>query len=78
MVRDAGPSGVTVKEVRERLDQHHGHASGDLSTLHRVGKINRLAQTRLGNKIYVAPEYVNDRPTEPQGRRKSELSASGH
>lgn len=44
---------------------HHGTASGTLSILHRAGKIARLTETRNGARVYVLPEHVADRPTEP-------------
>ena len=46
---------------------HHGRVSGALSVLHKVGKLARLTETRDKCKVYVLPEYVNGRPTEPHG-----------
>lgn len=58
--------GVTVAELRD-ASLHHGRISGALSVLHKVGKLSRLAEVRGRCKVYVLPEYVNDRPTEAHG-----------
>jgi hypothetical protein len=60
--------GCTVVEIRDRAIPHHGTASGTLSNLHKAGKIARLADRRSGAKVYVLPEFVNGRETEPFGR----------
>jgi hypothetical protein len=52
----------------EVLAIHHGSASGTLSNLHRVGRIVRLRQVRQRCKVYVLPEFVNERETEPYGK----------
>jgi hypothetical protein len=58
--------GITVAELRD-ASLHHGRVSGALSVLHKVGKLARLTETRGRCKVYVLPEYVNDRPTEKHG-----------
>jgi hypothetical protein len=58
--------GITVAELRDS-NLHHGRVSGALSVLHKVGKLARLTETRGRCKVYVLPEYVNDRPTEAHG-----------
>lgn len=58
--------GITVAELRD-TNLHHGRVSGALSVLHKVGKLSRLSEVRGRCKVYVLPEYVNDRPTEPHG-----------
>lgn len=58
--------GITVAELRD-ASLHHGRVSGALSVLHKVGKLARLTEVRGKCKVYVLPEYVNDRPTEPHG-----------
>jgi len=35
--------------------------------LHKVGKLVRLTEVRGKCKVYVLPQYVNDRPTETHG-----------
>lgn len=57
----------TLGETRQIDHQfaHHGTASGTLSALHRAGAIARLAEERDDCKVYVLPEQINDRPTEP-------------
>lgn len=62
----AKAKGVTVAELRD-ASLHHGRISGALSVLHKVGKLSRLTETRGRCKVYVLPEYVNDRPTEAHG-----------
>ena len=63
-----GPWGATWHDVSTVLDVHHGSASGVLSVLHKTGRIARLNLTRDRCKIYVLPDYVNGRETEPHGR----------
>lgn len=58
--------GITVAELRDQ-SLHHGRVSGALSVLHKVGKLSRLTESRGRCKVYVLPEYVNDRPTEKHG-----------
>lgn len=67
-----GPWGVTWAELSRLLGCHHGTASGVLSVLHKTGRIARLAERRDRCKVYVRPEYVSDRETEPHGRRTVE------
>lgn len=62
----AKEKGVTVAELRD-ASLHHGRVSGALSVLHGAGKLARLTETRGRCKVYVLPEYVNDRPTERHG-----------
>lgn len=59
-----GATGLTWRELATMLEVHHGAASGVLSNLHKTGLIDRLTLTRQRSKVYVLPEYVNDRPTE--------------
>lgn len=58
--------GITVAELRD-ASLHHGRVSGALSVLHKVGKLVRLTEVRGRCKVYVLPQYVNDRPTEKHG-----------
>lgn len=62
----AGERGITVAELRD-ASLHHGRVSGALSVLHKVGKLSRLTEVRGRCKVYVLPEFVNGRPTEPHG-----------
>jgi hypothetical protein len=66
LAQRAKERGVTVADVRD-TNLHHGRVSGALSVLHKVGKLARLTETRDKCKVYVLPEYVNGRPTEPHG-----------
>jgi hypothetical protein len=58
--------GITVAELRD-ASLHHGRVSGALSVLHKTGKLARLSESRGRCKIYVLPEYVDGRITEPHG-----------
>lgn len=62
----AKEKGITVAELRDG-NLHHGRVSGALSALHKVGRLMRLTEVRGKCKVYVLPEYVNGRPTEPHG-----------
>jgi hypothetical protein len=64
----AGTRGLTWKELAEGLAVHHGVASSALSVLHKTGHISRLAETRARCKVYVHPQFVNERPVERHGR----------
>jgi len=65
----AGPGGLTWKELARVAEWHHGQASGVLTILHMAGRITRLTEKRDRCRVYVLPEYVNDRDTEPYARR---------
>lgn len=66
LARQAGERGITVADIRD-ASLHHGRVSGALSVLHKVGKLSRLTEVRGRCKVYVLPEFVNDRPTERHG-----------
>jgi hypothetical protein len=66
LAQRAKERGITVADVRDST-LHHGRVSGALSVLHKVGKLARLTEVRDKCKVYVLPEFVNDRPTEPHG-----------
>lgn len=68
----AGPWGVTWVELAACLDCHHGTASGVLSVLHKGGRIARLSERRNRCKVYVLPEHVWGRETEPHGRKAAD------
>lgn len=70
-LREWGPNGCTVAELRDYTGEHHGKVSGALSVLHLQGRIARLAdpdERREGCAVYVLPEHVLDRAVAPQGR----------
>jgi hypothetical protein len=69
LLRQANTQGLTWRELSASTGQHHGQASGALSNLHKMGRIARLVKRRGRCHVYVLPEYVNDRPTEPHGGR---------
>lgn len=60
-----GHSGLTVAELREDSGWHHGVASSVLTALHIDKRISRLVEKRGRCKIYVLPEYVDDREESP-------------
>lgn len=65
-------TGMTWKELALACGWHHGQASGVLSTLHKVGRVDRLTERRNRCSIYVLPEYVQGRPTSEHGSHKSQ------
>lgn len=75
-LREQADQGATWKEVSELLDVHHGTASGALSILHKAGLLERLKETRGKSKIYVLPEFIMFRETEPP--KKIKQAISGH
>lgn len=68
--------GLTVWELREIANLHHGQASSVLSTLHKAGLIARLTERRNRCHVYVLNEYVGDRETQAHGRRKPPVIAN--
>lgn len=64
LASSAAARGITVSEVRTRLDLHHGQASAALSNLHKAGYLARLVTVRERCKVYVLPEHVSGRQTE--------------
>ena len=62
--------GTTWHELSRAQGIHHGTASGVLSVLHKAGKIARLTERRGRSFVYVLPEYVHGRDTQPQGRTR--------
>jgi len=70
LVDAGGDDGLTVSELCDLADLHHGQASGVLSNLHKDGRIFRLAEKRNKQKIYVTAMWVMGRPTEAYGRQK--------
>lgn len=66
-----GTYGATWAELAEEYGYHHGQASGVLSGLHKTEHIARLAERRGRCKVYVLPEYVDDRITEPYTPHKA-------
>lgn len=69
--------GLTWREVAAVQGWHHGTASRVLSDLHKAGRIARLSLRRDRCSVYVLPEDVGTRDTEPHGRARtdSELEA---
>ena len=68
LLHEAGTTGLVYPELAEALGVGHGGASSVLSVLHKVGRISRLTEKRSRCKVYVHPEFVNERPTERPGR----------
>lgn len=67
----SGSAGLTWTELQQIVPLHHGTLSGSLSVLHKEGVIARLTERRNRCKVYVMPEYINDRMTESHGRKKN-------
>lgn len=66
-----GTEGATWKELADALKLHHGSASGVLSVLHLTERIARLKETRNRCKVYVLPEFVDNRPIEIRQQKKN-------
>jgi hypothetical protein len=66
-----GRHGSTWKELADALGLHHGSASGVLSVLHLTERIARLKETRNKCKVYVLPEFVDNRKIELRQKKKS-------
>ena len=64
---EAGPFGITYPDLCEKYGWNHGQASGVLSTMHKAGRLSRLTTKRNKCKVYVLPDQVRDRETEPYG-----------
>lgn len=64
-------NGLTVKELRDLTGMHHGQASSVLSTLHKVGRVDRLNERRDRCLVYVLHGFAGERETQPHGRRKA-------
>lgn len=58
--------GATSGELQRHLGRGHGQVSGALSTLHKGGHVAMLRLRRERQYVYVLPEYVNGRETEPR------------
>lgn len=61
--------GLTWRELDTLTSWGHGSTSRVLSDLHKAGLLARLSEVRNRCKVYVLPEYVAGRETEPHGGR---------
>jgi len=80
LLANAGGHGMTWQELSTETGWHHGTASGALSVLHKTDRIARLTEKRNKCKVYVLPDEVNERATEPhrgsiQGRASNQQEA---
>lgn len=73
LLANQGTRGVTFRELGQTYGWHHGQSSGTLSNLHKAGLVERLSENRSRCKVYVLPEYVNDRQIEAQGQTATTL-----
>lgn len=71
MLGEAKGNGLTWLEIHYVTGLHHGQVTGLLSVLHKAGRIARLRERRNHCSVYVMPEWVQGRATEPHGRRSS-------
>lgn len=73
LAAQAGPKGITVRDVRDdKTSLHHGRISSALTKHHIAGRLVALYERRDHCGVYVLPEYVNERPSRPyhrQGRK---------
>jgi hypothetical protein len=67
LVGDRGAEGLTWTELAYATRWHHGQASGVLSTLHKSGLLARLDERRDRCAVYVLPQDVGERGTQPHG-----------
>lgn len=76
LIDAAGHQGLTVHEAYNHFDTtnvnspqfaHHGWISGALSVLHGDLRIARLSEKREGCKVYVHPDFLDNRRAEAQG-----------
>jgi imidazolonepropionase-like amidohydrolase len=70
LLKRAGTSGLTWKEVATATGWHHGTASGVLSVLHTSGAIVRIYTVRNRCKVYVHQDFKDEVKVEP--RKKPE------
>jgi hypothetical protein len=70
-VHQHGTHGATWREVSEALGMHHGSASAALSNLHRGDHLARLGISRQRSRVYVHPDFVGERTTEPAGQNST-------
>lgn len=66
----SGARGLTWRELAMIHDWHHGQASSVLSVLHKGDRIARLEEQRDRCHVYVMPEFVWNRDTQPHGGRR--------
>lgn len=52
LIKQAGTSGLTWKELSEQTEMHHGTATGVLSVLYKSGAILRTKQVRNRCRVY--------------------------
>lgn len=76
LIIDSDTYGITVKELRQSMDWHHGVASSVLSTLHEQGDVARLSQRRDRCSVYVLKSKVEGRETVARKRNQNRASNS--
>jgi hypothetical protein len=60
-----GARGTTTEEASYRLSVQVNSYTGRRAELHRRGVVERLAEKRDGQHVYVMPEFVDGRPIAP-------------
>lgn len=60
--QQAGPDGITWRDVAAVTGWHHGTVSGALSVLSRQGYLVCLEVRRHGSHVYVLPHHQHGRP----------------
>lgn len=61
----AGHYGRTWRELADETAMHHGQVSGALTVLHKAHRLARLTEQRNRCRVYVLPDYVGGRDSEP-------------
>ena len=64
-IRRRGARGTTSEEASYRVNVGINSYTGRRTELHRRGVIERLAERRDGQHVYVMPEFVDGRETYP-------------
>lgn len=78
LLEQAGPIGLTWKEIDIKMGRvpGHGSISGSLSSMHKEGLVSALKMDRRnGSGVYVLPKFVVGRITRPYNENKTRSDA---
>lgn len=81
-IRRRGTRGTTTEEASYRINVQVNSYTGRRSELHRRGAVERLAEKRDGQHVYVLPEFVEGRDVRPyvphRGPAPAEVEGAVH
>lgn len=81
-IRRRGTRGTTTEEASYRINVQSSSYTGRRSELHRRGALERLAEKRDGQHVYVLPEFVDGRDVRPytphRGPAPAEVEGAVH